>query len=152
MQGRVRDSCGKLAMDKDIYSILDQCKELHPSGIALACISPNWTREVCIDRTGESIMAEGIAGHAARIEVLCRKHASSGHNPHKSVKRGFRRVLFGVNRYSCIDDTQLTRHLSNESAKAPELDTSNVRPLRFCKISWSFSKFVRGGGKWRLPR
>lgn len=48
------------------------------------------------------------------------------------------------------DDSCRTTHLSKDAARAPELETSNVNPFRFCKISWSFSKFVRGGGKCRL--
>lgn len=40
-----------------------------------------------------------------------------------------------------------TTHLSRDAAKAPELETSRSIPLRFFSRSWSFSKFVLGGGK-----
>lgn len=43
-----------------------------------------------------------------------------------------------------------TIHLSRDAAKAPELETSSASPLRFFRMSWSFSKFVLGGGKCRL--
>ncbi len=46
--------------------------------------------------------------------------------------------------------TTLTTHSSNDAASAPELETSRLMPRRFLRISCSFSKFVRGGGKCRL--
>ena len=47
------------------------------------------------------------------------------------------------------EDT-LTRHLSRDAANAPELETSSASPLRFLRMSWSFSKFAFGGGRCRL--
>jgi hypothetical protein len=44
----------------------------------------------------------------------------------------------------------LTTHLSNESARAFEDDTSRDSPLRFAKMSCSVSKLVWGGGICRL--
>ena len=44
----------------------------------------------------------------------------------------------------------LTTHLSNDAARAPELETSNDRPFLFHNISCNFSKLVLGGGKCRL--
>lgn len=43
-----------------------------------------------------------------------------------------------------------TRHLSSDAANAPLLETSSVSPLRFFRMSCSFSKFVLGGGRCRL--
>ena len=55
----------------------------------------------------------------------------------RSVRHGF-------------DQTLLTMQLSNDAAKAPEVETSSANPRRFLRMSCSFSKFVRGGGRWRL--
>jgi len=41
-------------------------------------------------------------------------------------------------------------HLSSESARAFEEDTSRERPLRLAKMSCSVSKLVWGGGMCRL--
>lgn len=59
----------------------------------------------------------------------------------RSIVRNWRKGCTGQGR---------TTHLSNEAASAPELDTSSLNPFRFKSTSWSFSKFVFGGGKCRL--
>jgi hypothetical protein len=58
--------------------------------------------------------------------------------------------MFQLGHTPKLREKQLTMHLSNDAARAPELETSNVIFFLFFKISCSLSKFVAGGGKCRL--
>ena len=49
-----------------------------------------------------------------------------------------------------FNQTLLTTQLSNDAANSPEVETSSANPQRFFRMSCSFSRFVRGGGRWRL--
>ena len=118
----------------------------------LTGIPPDWACEVRVYWTCQAIVAEGITGYASGTEVLRGQHTPRCHDSHQSIKSGFLGVLEQQVRkcHAVSSSMRLTVHLSNESARAPELDTSSVRPLRFCRMSCSFSKLERGGGKCRL--
>lgn len=60
----------------------------------LTGITSDRAREMCIDRTGETIMAKSITRYASRAEVLRRKHAPRGHDPYKRIECRFLRILF----------------------------------------------------------
>ena len=101
-------------------------------------------------------MAKRVPAHAAGAEVLRRQHAPCSHDANEGIESGFARILRCAEKrvrsgQNGFDQTLLTRHLSNDAASAPELETSSVNPLRLLRMSCSFSKFVRGGGKCRLP-
>ena len=111
--------------------------------------------EVGVNGACETVMAKSVPRHAPGAEVLRRQHAPCGHDAHQSVEGRLAGVLEkrfdfeGGEKKRTLSD-MLTTHLSSDAASAPELETSSVIPLRFLRMSCSFSKFVRGGGRCRL--
>lgn len=104
-----------------------------------------------VDGAGQTVMSVRLLGYTSRTEILCRKHASRSHNPHKSVEFWFSSNLSpsSVIIYE-LREGRLTTQASRESAKALEVDTSSAIPFLFIKISCSTSKLVFGGGECLL--
>lgn len=56
-------------------------------------VSSNRTREVRVNRAGETVMSKRISGNAARAEILCGEHASCRHDANEGVECGCRWIL-----------------------------------------------------------
>lgn len=118
-------------------------------------ISPDGAGEVSVYWAGQTVMTKRIPTDTAGTEIFRSQHAASCHYSNEGIECWFRWILriFGASMLGSDENCNIpTMHLSNEAARAPELDTSSVKPLRLCRISCNFSKFDRGGGRCRLKK